>query len=163
MIVSCSLCCAFNMSFDIGDDSGGGAIHSPASAPPPVIAPAPAPASAPSFSYRVVSSIYFVMVSMYTIGYGDVTPITAATKVMVLLIDLLSFSFISVLMNQVIDNIIHRLETSIKNLDNDRRTTVAVLIVLSDILVGYRWIQYFYKEINRLYSIYLILITLTSI
>lgn len=104
---------------------------------------------------------------MYTIGYGDVTRTTPATKIMVLLIDLLSFGFISVLTNQVIDDIIHRLEACMENLDDDRRigrrTIVAVLIVMSDILVGYGWMQYFYKEINRLDFIYLVLITLTSI
>lgn len=104
---------------------------------------------------------------MYTIGCGDVTPVTPATKIMVLLIDMLSFGFISVSMNQVIDDIIHRLEARMENLDDDRRigrrTTVAVLIVMSAILVGYEWMQYFYKEINRLHSIYLVVITLTSI
>lgn len=104
---------------------------------------------------------------MYTIRYGDVTPVTPATKSMVLLIDLLSFGYISILTNQVIDDIIHRLEARMENLDDDRRIgrrkIVVVLIVLSGILVGYGWMQYFYKEINRLDSIYLVLITLTSI
>lgn len=104
---------------------------------------------------------------MYTIGYSDITLVTPTTKTMVLLIDPLSFGFILVLMNQVIDDIIHRLEVCMENLDDDRRigwqTNVAVLIVLSGILVGYGWMQYFYKEINRIYSFYLGLITLITI
>lgn len=57
-------------------------------------------------THPVVDAIYFCIVTMCTIGYGDITPNTAATKLFSIMFVLVGFGFIDILLSGMVSYVL---------------------------------------------------------
>ncbi|PIA37915.1 hypothetical protein AQUCO_02900045v1 [Aquilegia coerulea] len=64
-------------------------------------------------THPVVDAIYFCIITMCTIGYGDITPLTPATKVFACVFVLVGFGFIDILLGGVMNHVLDLQENMI--------------------------------------------------
>ncbi|KAH9622264.1 hypothetical protein KSS87_001365, partial [Heliosperma pusillum] len=64
-------------------------------------------------THPLVDAIYFCIVTMSTIGYGDITPLTSSTKLFVCAFVLVGFGFIDILLTSVLNYVLDQQEKSI--------------------------------------------------
>ncbi|KAL9430513.1 hypothetical protein AB3S75_025826 [Citrus x aurantiifolia] len=64
-------------------------------------------------THPVVDALYFCIVTMCTIGYGDIAPLTPATKVFACLFVLVGFGFIDILLSGVVNYVLDLQENMI--------------------------------------------------
>ncbi|MCL7043163.1 hypothetical protein MKW94_028110 [Papaver nudicaule] len=62
-------------------------------------------------THPVVDALYFCVVTMSTIGYGDITPLTHATKVFACVFVLIGFGFIDILLTGLVNHALDLQET----------------------------------------------------
>ncbi|XP_050375890.1 two pore potassium channel c-like isoform X2 [Argentina anserina] len=118
---------------------------------------------------RIVAAVYFLKVSSFTIGYGDVRAVTTTGKVIIIILDLISYLFISALISHALDDMINRLEVwyGFEGMEEAGRTYIrvacAIFVVTCGLLSGYIFIAYVFRLFGELDSIYLVLMTLMTI
>ncbi|EEF47173.1 two-pore potassium channel 5 [Ricinus communis] len=64
-------------------------------------------------THPVVDALYFCIVTMCTIGYGDIAPLTPATKVFACVFVLVGFGFIDILLSGVVNYVLDLQESMI--------------------------------------------------
>ncbi|MBA0766977.1 hypothetical protein Gotri_015960 [Gossypium trilobum] len=64
-------------------------------------------------THPVVDALYFCIVTMCTIGYGDITPLTPATKIFACVFVLVGFGFIDILLSGVVSYVLELQENMI--------------------------------------------------
>lgn len=64
-------------------------------------------------THAVVDALYFCIVTMCTIGYGDIAPLTPATKVFACVFVLVGFGFIDILLSGVVNYVLDLQENMI--------------------------------------------------
>ncbi|KAK8650629.1 hypothetical protein V6N13_140261 [Hibiscus sabdariffa] len=64
-------------------------------------------------THPVVDALYFCIVTMCTIGYGDITPLTPATKIFACVFVLVGFGFIDILLSGVVGYVLDLQENMI--------------------------------------------------
>ncbi|KAL9239789.1 hypothetical protein vseg_014076 [Gypsophila vaccaria] len=64
-------------------------------------------------THPVVDGLYFCIVTMCTIGYGDITPLTPSTKLFSCAFVLVGFGFIDILLSGVLSYVLHLQESAI--------------------------------------------------
>lgn len=64
-------------------------------------------------THPVVDALYFCIVTMCTIGYGDIAPLTPATKVFACVFVLVGFGFIDILLSGVVNYVLDQQENMI--------------------------------------------------
>lgn len=64
-------------------------------------------------THPVVDALYFCIVTMCTIGYGDIAPLTPATKIFACVFVLVGFGFIDILLSGVVNYVIDLQENMI--------------------------------------------------
>ncbi|XP_074303702.1 two-pore potassium channel 5 [Silene latifolia] len=64
-------------------------------------------------THPLVDALYFCIVTMSTIGYGDITPLTSSTKLFVCAFVLVGFGFIDILLATVLNYVLDQQEKSI--------------------------------------------------
>ncbi|KAL5561096.1 hypothetical protein UlMin_030843 [Ulmus minor] len=64
-------------------------------------------------THPVVDALYFCIVTMCTIGYGDIAPLTASTKVFACVFVLVGFGFIDILLSGVVNYVLDLQENMI--------------------------------------------------
>ncbi|KAE8726811.1 Two-pore potassium channel 5 [Hibiscus syriacus] len=64
-------------------------------------------------THPVVDALYFCIVTMCTIGYGDITPLTPATKIFACVFVLVGFGFIDILLSGVVSYVLDLQENMI--------------------------------------------------
>jgi len=64
-------------------------------------------------THPVVDALYFCIVTMCTIGYGDIAPLTPATKVFACVFVLVGFGFIDILLSGVVNYVLDLQENMI--------------------------------------------------
>ena len=64
-------------------------------------------------THPVVDALYFCIVTMCTIGYGDIAPLTDATKVFACVFVLVGFGFVDVLLSGVVNYVLDLQESVI--------------------------------------------------
>lgn len=64
-------------------------------------------------THPVVDALYFCIVTMCTIGYGDITPLTPATKIFACIFVLIGFGFIDILLSGVVNYVLDLQESLI--------------------------------------------------
>ncbi|PHU13283.1 Two-pore potassium channel 3 [Capsicum chinense] len=57
-------------------------------------------------TYHIVDALYFCIVTMCTIGYGDIAPITPFTKLFACVFVLVGFGFIDILLSGVVNHVL---------------------------------------------------------
>ncbi|KAJ4826638.1 cAMP-dependent protein kinase catalytic subunit tpk3 [Turnera subulata] len=73
-------------------------------------------------THPVVDALYFCIVTMCTIGYGDITPNSTATKLFSILFVLVGFGFIDILLSGMVSYVLDLQESYLlKNLKDVRR------------------------------------------
>ncbi|KAL2651639.1 hypothetical protein R1flu_019767 [Riccia fluitans] len=78
-----------------------------------------------------IDALYFCIVTMCTIGYGDITPETPAAKILSCALVLVGFGFIDALMGGLVTFVLDRQENMILNVVVDGRHEVAKGYVLN--------------------------------
>ncbi|KAH6557505.1 hypothetical protein KP509_1Z110300 [Ceratopteris richardii] len=71
-----------------------------------------------SSTYNFVDAIYFCIVTLCTIGYGDITPSTTFTKLFACIFVLVGFGFIDVLLSSMVNDVLDSQEDLILNAVN---------------------------------------------
>lgn len=64
-------------------------------------------------THPVVDALYFCIVTMCTIGYGDITPLTPFTKIFACFFVLVGFGFIDILLSAVVNHVLDLQERNI--------------------------------------------------
>lgn len=132
----------------------------------------------------VVDALYYCVVTMCTIGYGDITPTNTATKVFSILFVLVGFGFIDILLSAMVTHVLdlqesHLLRTILKSRsENDRRSYIidvkkgrmrirmkvglAMLVVLLCIGVGV-CVMHYVEMLGWMDSFYLSVMSVTTV
>ncbi|KAM7275448.1 hypothetical protein ACFE04_017314 [Oxalis oulophora] len=142
-------------------------------------------------THPVVDALYFCIVTMCTIGYGDIAPLTPATKVFACFFVLVGFGFIDILLSGVVNYVLDLQENmilhGIQMKSNSRTTTherfsvnsyifdaqkgrmrirlkvgLALGVVVMSIGIG-ALVLYFIEDLDWIDSIYLSVMSVTTV
>ncbi|CAN6451712.1 unnamed protein product [Victoria cruziana] len=76
-------------------------------------------------TYRLVDALYFCVVTLCTIGYGDIVPCTNFTKLLTCIFILIGFGFIDILLTGLVSYILNRQESLLLNaMDESSRNII---------------------------------------
>ncbi|WOG86494.1 hypothetical protein DCAR_0205704 [Daucus carota subsp. sativus] len=131
----------------------------------------------------VVDAFYFCIVTMCTIGYGDITPNSTVTKLFSVMFVLIGFGFIDILLSGMVSYVLdlqenHLLRTVKVGIDQDRRSYIidfkkgrmrirmkvalALGVVVLCIGVGVT-VMHFVESLGWLDSLYLSVMSVTTV
>ncbi|BBM99830.1 potassium channel subfamily K, other eukaryote [Marchantia polymorpha subsp. ruderalis] len=131
----------------------------------------------------VIDAIYFCIVTMCTIGYGDITPITPLAKMLSCCLVLVGFGFIDALMSGMVTFVLNRQESLLMNVVKDGhhntaksyvlneqkqtlrirlKVLLAVGTVLGSLAVGTVFLHYF-ERMSWIDSVYVTCISITTV
>ncbi|GMH20362.1 hypothetical protein Nepgr_022203 [Nepenthes gracilis] len=135
-------------------------------------------------THPVVDALYFCIVTMCTIGYGDITPNSIATKLFSILFVLVGFGFIDILLSGMVCYVLDLQETYLlktveagKERDNARsiiidvkkgrmrirmKVTLALGVVILCIGIGVG-VMHFVEQLGWLDSFYLSVMSVTTV
>ncbi|KAD3337756.1 hypothetical protein R6Q59_027436 [Mikania micrantha] len=137
-----------------------------------------------SETHVVVDALYFCIVTMCTIGYGDITPNTVITKLFSIMFVLIGFGFIDILLSGMVSYVLDLQEShllrSLKNNGNDEdhpsyiidvkkgrmrirmKVALALGVVILCIGVGVG-VMHYVERLNWLDSFYLSVMSVTTV
>uniref|UniRef100_A0A803NQ04 Potassium channel domain-containing protein n=1 Tax=Cannabis sativa TaxID=3483 RepID=A0A803NQ04_CANSA len=119
-------------------------------------------------THPVVDALYFCIVTMCTIGYGDIAPLTPFTKVFACVFVLVGFGFIDILLSGVVNYVLDVQENIIlTDVAKGRmrirlKVGLALGVVVLCISVGVMFLHYG-EELDWVDSIYLSVMSVTTV
>ncbi|KAJ4849877.1 hypothetical protein Tsubulata_034679 [Turnera subulata] len=142
-------------------------------------------------TYWIVDALYFCVVTMCTIGYGDITPMTPETKLFVIVFVLMGFGIIGTLLNGLVTYVLDLQESMIlsgvRNTGHENnhhhgvlsawkyifdprkgrvrvrsKVSFAVLIVVLSLAIGTSFL-YFIEQLDFVDSVYLAVMSVTTV
>jgi potassium channel subfamily K, other eukaryote len=72
-------------------------------------------------TFKLVDGLYFTIISMCTIGYGDIVPCTNFTKVFTCLFLLVGVQFIDIMLNGFLTNVLYKQRTVLLSTMNENK------------------------------------------
>ncbi|KFK42611.1 hypothetical protein AALP_AA1G018000 [Arabis alpina] len=136
-----------------------------------------------SETHPIVDAFYFSVVTMSTVGYGDIVPLTKTTKIISIGFVIISIVLLDILINWVVDHVLALQETAILALiatrnrairahivdvENDGKMKMvwklglALCVVVTCIVVG-ACVLCFGEELGFLDSVYLSVMSVTTV
>ncbi|KAK9747557.1 hypothetical protein RND81_02G000500 [Saponaria officinalis] len=130
-------------------------------------------------THPVVDALYFSIVTMCTIGYGDITPLTPSTKLFACVFVLVGFGFIDILLSGVLSYVLHLQERALLSdirhppnlllfdLHKGRmrirlKVALALSVVFLCIAVGSLFL-FFFERLSFVDSLYLSALSVTTV
>ncbi|XP_010559255.1 PREDICTED: two-pore potassium channel 3-like [Tarenaya hassleriana] len=135
-------------------------------------------------THPVVDALYFCIVTMCTIGYGDITPNSTATKLFSILFVLVGFGFIDIWLSGIVINVLdlqesymlnavkpgdepHKVRSYIIDVKKGRmriRLKVALALVVVVLCIGFGvGVMHFIEKLGWLDSFYLSVMSVTTV
>ncbi|GFP94899.1 two pore potassium channel c [Phtheirospermum japonicum] len=114
-------------------------------------------------THPLVDALYFCVVTMCTIGYGDITPNSTATKLFSITFVLIGFGFIDILLTGVLSYMLDLQENYLKGRMRIRmKVALALGVVVICIGVGVAFMR-FVERLDWLDSFYLSVMSVTTV
>ncbi|XWS41042.1 hypothetical protein CRYUN_Cryun17cG0047000 [Craigia yunnanensis] len=87
-------------------------------------------------TFKPVDALYFIVVTLCTIGYGDIVPDTTFTKLFTSFFILIGFGFIDILLNGLVTYICDRQEAVLLSTVDENRFNTMVQTYMTDKATG---------------------------
>ncbi|CAL0306092.1 unnamed protein product [Lupinus luteus] len=134
-------------------------------------------------THPIVDGLYFCIVTMCTIGYGDITPTTTTTKLFAILFVLIGFGFIDILLSGLVSHVLDLQENyllqAVKGRDHEDggsylvdvkkgrmriRMKVALALGVVVLCIGFGvGVLHFVEKLDLLDSFYLSVMSVTTV
>ncbi|KAF1865840.1 hypothetical protein Lal_00031754 [Lupinus albus] len=121
---------------------------------------------------KLVNGVYFVIVTLTSVGYGDIVPHTTLTKIMTSLYILIGFWMWNILVNHLMDYELEKLRTRLvrwcdnspyKDFNNQKvRIYITIGVIFSFIIVG-AFGAYFLETMSVVDSFYLSIVSISTV
>ncbi|KAE9609463.1 putative potassium channel domain-containing protein [Lupinus albus] len=125
-----------------------------------------------SLTSKLVNDIYFVIVTLTSVGYGDIVPHTTIAKIMISLYILVGFWMWGILINHLMDDELEQLRTRLvkwcdnspyKNFNNHKvMIYLTIGVIFCFIIIG-AFRSYFLETMSVIDSFYLSVVSISTV